>query len=86
MRSTALRPRRSTARRVIQPPRADDNQSANPLPRYRFGGSDMKFAVPDLPPWGTAPGPDGEFHRREWNDTELVPHICVLGEYPDFIR
>ena len=52
---------------------------------WRFGGSGSNFAIPDLRPFAKAGGPDfGELSRREWNETDIVPHICVRGEFPQF--
>ena len=49
------------------------------LVQYRFGGSGPSFAIPDLRPIDTEAGPD---IRREWNDDEIVPHICYRGVFP----
>lgn len=51
----------------------------------KFGGDGgSHFNLPDLRPWSDS-GPDyGHRTRREWNDTELVPHIALFGVYPSF--
>jgi|LakMenEpi03Aug12_release.lakeMendotaPanAssembly.Ray.scaffolds.fasta_scaffold166940_2 microcystin-dependent protein len=52
------------------------------LLEYRFGGSGSNFAIPDLRPFDTDRGAEGEPIRREWKADEIVPHICFSGLFP----
>lgn len=48
------------------------------------GDGSTHFNLPDLRPFSDS-GPDyGHRSRREWNQGEIVPHICLFGVYPNF--
>ena len=60
-----------------------DHEALFSLLGTRWGGDGHStFALPDLRPWSDS-GPDyGKRARREWNEDEIVAHICIEGYYP----